>query len=95
MTDRTEMTLMILPQNEFINLLVEKLDNITTHSVIARSQVDYLKKTQKYDRCRWGDCSGRFCRGLFFLSTGWDSRIPLEQESMLTPLCCCLYSIQR
>ena len=44
MTDRTELTLRILPQNEFINLLEEKLDNITTYSVIVRSQADYLKK---------------------------------------------------
>ena len=35
MTYRTELTSMLLPQNEFINLLVEKLNNITTHSFIA------------------------------------------------------------
>ena len=44
MTDRTELTSMIFPQNEFINLLVEKLDNITTYSLIARSQASYLKQ---------------------------------------------------
>ena len=44
MTDQTELTLRILPQNEFINLLEEKLGNITTYSVIVRSQADYLKK---------------------------------------------------
>ena len=44
MTDRTELTSMILPQNEFINILVEKLDNITTYSLIARSQASYLKQ---------------------------------------------------
>ena len=43
MTDRTELTSMILSQNEFINLLVEKLNNITTHSFIAKSQASYLK----------------------------------------------------
>ena len=79
MTDRTELTSMILPQNEFINLLVEKLDNITTHSFIAKSQASYLKQL-KYNRCRWGDCSGIFCRELFFPCTGWDSGIPLEKS---------------
>ena len=44
MTDQTELTSVILPQNEFINLLVEKLDNITTHSFIARCQASYLKQ---------------------------------------------------
>ena len=44
MTDRTELTSMILPQNEFINILVKKLDNITTYSLIARSQASYLKQ---------------------------------------------------
>ena len=44
MTDRTELTSMILPQIEFINLLVEKLDNITTHFFIARYQASHLKQ---------------------------------------------------
>ena len=44
MTDQTELTSMILSQNEFINLLVEKLNNITTHSFIAKSQASYLKQ---------------------------------------------------
>ena len=44
MTNRTELTSMILPQNEFVNLLVEKLDNITTHSFIARCEASYLKQ---------------------------------------------------
>ena len=44
MTDGKKMTLMILPKNEFINLLVEKLDSITTHSLIARSLTSYLKQ---------------------------------------------------
>ena len=35
---------MILLENEFSNLLVEKLDNITTHSFIARFQASYLKQ---------------------------------------------------
>ena len=35
MTDWTELTSVILPENERINLLVEKLDYITTHSFIA------------------------------------------------------------
>ena len=44
MTDQTDLTSIIFPQTEFINLLVEKLDNIPTHSFIARSQASYLKK---------------------------------------------------
>ena len=44
MTDRTELTSMILPHNEFVNLLVKKLDNITAHSFITRSQASYLKQ---------------------------------------------------
>ena len=44
MNDGTELTLKILPQNEFINLLVEKLDNITTYSLITRSLACYLKQ---------------------------------------------------
>ena len=44
MTDWTELISMILLQNEFINLLVETLDNITPHSFIARFQASYLKQ---------------------------------------------------
>ena len=44
MTDRTELTSVIIPQNEFINLLVEKMNNITTHSFVAKSQASYLKQ---------------------------------------------------
>ena len=46
MTDRKELTSMILPQNEFINLLVEKLNNIRTHSFIAKSQASYLSNSE-------------------------------------------------
>ena len=46
MTDRTELTSVILPQEEFINLLIEKLNNITTHSFIAKSKASHLKQLQ-------------------------------------------------
>ncbi|XP_065684929.1 uncharacterized protein LOC136097009 [Hydra vulgaris] len=42
-TDRTELLTIKLPLNEFIELLCEKLDNITSHSFIAKSQSSYLK----------------------------------------------------
>ena len=41
--DRTELLSIKLPINEFIELLLEKLDNITTHSFIAKAQSSYLK----------------------------------------------------
>ena len=44
MTDRTELTSVILPEEEFINLLIEKLNNITTHSFIAKSKASHLKQ---------------------------------------------------
>ena len=42
-TDRTELLTMKLSLNEFIELLCEKLDKITSHSCIAKSQANYLK----------------------------------------------------
>ena len=42
-TDRTELVSMKFPVNEFLELLAKKLDNITTHSYIARAQSSYLK----------------------------------------------------
>ncbi|XP_047129865.1 uncharacterized protein LOC124809907 [Hydra vulgaris] len=42
-TDRTELLTINLPLNEFIDLLCEKLDKITCHSFIAKSQSSYLK----------------------------------------------------
>ena len=42
MTDQTELKSIILPQNEFINLLVEKLDN--NMLFYCRSQASYLKQ---------------------------------------------------
>ena len=40
---RTELSSMKLPLNDFIELLCEKLDKITSHSFIAKSQLHYLK----------------------------------------------------
>ena len=42
-TDGTELLTIKLPLNEFIGFLCEKLDNITSHSFIAKSQSSYLK----------------------------------------------------
>ena len=42
-TDRTDLVTMRLPLSDFIELLSEKLDKITSHSFIAKSQSSYLK----------------------------------------------------
>ena len=67
MTDRTELTSMILPQNEFINLFVEKLDNITTHSFIARFQASYLKQLKNKLGADELIVLGDFTENYFFL----------------------------
>ena len=41
-TDRTELVHNALPADEFIEELCEKLDKITSHSYIAKSQLKYL-----------------------------------------------------
>ena len=41
--DRADLMSMKLPVYDFIELLIEKLSNITVHSFIARAQSDYLK----------------------------------------------------
>ena len=41
-TDRTELVHNALPADEFIEELCEKLDKITSHSYIAKSQAKYL-----------------------------------------------------
>jgi len=41
--DRADLMSMKLPVYDFIELLIEKLSNITVHSSIARAQSDYLK----------------------------------------------------
>ena len=67
MTDRTELTSMILPQNEFINLFVEKLDNITTHYFIARFQASYLKQLKNKLGADELIVLGDFTENYFFL----------------------------
>eukprot|EP00112_Aurelia_sp_Birch-Aquarium-sp1_P018720 Seg4505.3 transcript_id=Seg4505.3/GoldUCD/mRNA.D3Y31 product="hypothetical protein" protein_id=Seg4505.3/GoldUCD/D3Y31 len=42
--DRSELVRQSLPVTEFVALVVEKLDNLTAHSYIAKSQAKYLKK---------------------------------------------------
>jgi hypothetical protein len=41
--DRAELVSMKLPIHEFVELLTEKLDNVTAHSFIAKTQSSYLK----------------------------------------------------
>ena len=67
MTDQTELISMILPQNEFINLLVQKLDNITTHSFIAKSQAGCLKQLKNTIGADEMIVLGDFAENYFFL----------------------------
>ena len=46
-TDRTDLQTLRLPVDEFIELLCEKLDKITTHSFIAKAQSSYLKQLKE------------------------------------------------
>ena len=43
-TDRTTMSTMVTTLKEFIDLLVEKVDALTTHSFTAKAQAGYLKQ---------------------------------------------------
>ena len=45
--DRSELVSHIRPVSEFISLLIEKLQALTTHSFIATSQAKYLKKVKE------------------------------------------------
>ena len=43
-TDRAELSMHCLPVDEFTDLLVQKLDELTVHSFIAKSQSVYMKQ---------------------------------------------------
>ena len=43
-TDRTALRTHTASMDEFIDLLVYNIDNLTTHSFIAKSQAKYLKE---------------------------------------------------
>ena len=58
---------MILPQNEFINLLVEKVDNNTTHCFIAKFQASYLKQLKNTIGADEVIVLGDFAENYFFL----------------------------
>ena len=45
--DRAELVSQSLPVSDFVNLLAEKLNNLTSHSYIAKSQMQYLKKCKE------------------------------------------------
>ena len=49
--DRTELISWTLPLDEFIEQLFEQLDEITSHSFIARSQSQYLNKLKENLKC--------------------------------------------
>ena len=46
-TDRTTLNTLTTPVEEFIELLVYRVDNLTTHSFIAKSQAQYLKERKE------------------------------------------------
>jgi hypothetical protein len=45
--DHSELVQQIRPVDDFISLVVEKLNNLTAHSYIAKSQARYLKKCKE------------------------------------------------
>ena len=49
--DRTELISWTLPLDEFIEQLFEQIDEITSHSFIARSQSQYLNKLKENLKC--------------------------------------------
>ena len=63
-TDRCELQHRQLPVTEFIDLLVEKLSNLTTHSYISHSQAQFLRdlklKLDKDDVIVLGDFAENF-----------------------------------
>ena len=93
MTDQTDLTSIIFPQTEFINVLVEKLDNIPTHSFIARFQPSYLKKLKNMIDADEVIVLGNFAENYSFLGQEkiqgyhWN-------RSQCSPSCCCVYSFQ-
>ena len=62
--DRSELVEQILPVADFISILVEKLNTLTAHSYIAKSQAKYLKKCKEELKESEGDCFGRFLGGI-------------------------------
>jgi len=46
-TDRTTLNSLTLPKDEFIELATSKLDKLTAHSFIAKSQAQYLKNRKE------------------------------------------------
>ena len=46
-TDRTDLIKQVLPVSEFVDLLVAKLDALTTHSFIAKTQGEYVRKLKE------------------------------------------------
>jgi hypothetical protein len=46
-TDRATLRTYTSPVEEFVDLLVEKIDDLTTHSFISKSQARYLKKRKE------------------------------------------------
>ena len=50
-TDRTTLVTHVAPVDEFVDLLVYAIDNLSTHSFVARSQARYLKaRKEQLDR---------------------------------------------
>ena len=93
MTNQTELTSMILPQNEFINLLVEKLENITTHSFIARCRASYLKQLKNMIGADEVIVLGDFAENYSFLVMIFRDTNGTRVSAHSTP-CCCVHLFQ-
>ena len=78
--DRSELLTQTASVEEFIDILCGQLDNITTHSFVAKSQANYLKtlkeEIKQEEVIVLGDFSENFC------CSGRISRLPLESKAM-------------
>ena len=66
-SDRAELISCTLPLDEFIEQLCEQLDEITSHSFIARSQSQYLNKLKENLKCGEVIILGDFAENFSFI----------------------------
>ena len=64
---KAELILCILLLDEFIELLCEQLDEITSHSFIARSQSQYINKLKENLKCGEVTIRGDFAENFSFI----------------------------
>ena len=65
--DRVELIFCTLPLDEFIEQLSVQLDEITSHSFIARSQSQYLNKLKENLKCGEAIILGDFAENFSFI----------------------------